>query len=61
LKEATITIYNSLGNKVLENVLLSGNGNSRYTLNLEGLPDGIYFIKIETGDIEITRKIIIRK
>jgi hypothetical protein len=56
----TLSIFNSLGDKVIEEIHEAGSGNLSYTINLEGLPDGIYFLRIITVNAEITRKIILK-
>lgn len=59
--EITLTVYNSLGNQVLKEKFHNGAENTRYIINLEGLPDGIYFLKIIYSETQITKKIILRR
>jgi hypothetical protein len=47
-----ISIYNSLGIKVLET-------SDESTINIEDLPSGMYFINVTTENLNKTKKIII--
>ena len=49
-----ITIFDVLGKKVLQILLTSKE------LNVASLSPGVYFIKIEEGDSNATRKLIVR-
>jgi hypothetical protein len=53
-KEATLKIYNSIGALVYQNTLTV----DRMEIDLTNYTTGIYFIKINSADTEIIRKII---
>jgi len=57
--QASVSFYNAVGSKVA--VFESSRGQSgefQVVWNATGLPDGIYFCRIECGGKEITRKIV---
>ncbi|HEY6162149.1 MAG TPA: T9SS type A sorting domain-containing protein, partial [Bacteroidia bacterium] len=53
---ANLTLYNSLGEKVMEKNNLSG---AQLNLNRNNLPAGIYFIRITDGEKCFSGKVII--
>jgi len=58
----TIEIYNILGCKV--ETLVQGKQHAGYhqvTWNARGIPSGLYFYRIQAGDIIETRKMILLK
>ncbi len=52
-----IIVYNSLG----QQVFLKAVNNSNFEINLSSLPEGTYFAKIISTDIEETQKFIIKR
>ncbi len=57
-----LTIYNSLGVKIATLVNgLQEAGNYKVQFNSEGLTTGIYFYKLEAGNFESTKKMILLK
>ena len=59
--KTTIEVYNLLGAvvyKIDEDVV---NGNLRKDINLEGTPNGIYFVKVLSGNQVYNKKIVITK
>ncbi len=51
-------VYNVLGQRLLENALTLNAGVHQVELRGAGLPAGVYFLKIQAGDISRTRKIL---
>lgn len=60
IKSSAITIVNNLGQVVLENQV-AGNPGESVSLNLSELSNGIYFIKINCGQENIIKRIILNK
>ena len=60
--QVTIEVYNLLGNKVI--TLLDESqeaGYHRVTWNAEGQSSGMYFYKIQAGDLVETRRMLLLK
>jgi hypothetical protein len=60
IRNPVITVVNNLGQVVLENQI-PGNPGDSVSLNLSGLNNGIYFIKINYGQENIIKQIILNK
>ena len=58
--EGKLGIYNALGALVSEKQILINEGKNNVQLNLENLPQGIYFVNIKTNDAAVTRRLIIK-
>jgi hypothetical protein len=57
-ERVSFEVYNLLGNKVLESGQgYQGAGSYTEQLNLPGLPEGMYLLKIQAGDQQVIRKI----
>ncbi|MFA5727446.1 MAG: M14 family zinc carboxypeptidase [Saccharofermentanaceae bacterium] len=54
-----IMVFNALGNEVFTGESKPSSSASRYILNIFHLPSGIYILKIITGEVTLTRKLII--
>ncbi|MCK9205370.1 MAG: T9SS type A sorting domain-containing protein [Bacteroidales bacterium] len=52
-------VFNALGNEVFTGESKPSSSASRYILNIFHLPSGIYILKIITGEVTLTRKLII--
>jgi hypothetical protein len=53
----SITVLNQLGEEVFNKFNLTENNQ---TVNLYGLPKGVYFINLKSDDLQVTRKVIIQ-
>ena len=51
------TIYDVIGKTVVQTELQ----NSRQTIDVSGLPEGLYFVRLTVGNKSVTKKIIIQK
>lgn len=58
--QPTIELYNSIGVKINSYTLSIGSG-EKITLPLDGLSDGVYFMKYSGGSISITKPIVIQR
>ncbi len=56
--KGTINIYDISGKSVFQNIFDQNESNIQ--LSLEGITSGIYFLKIEQGNREITKKLIVK-
>ncbi len=61
LQEISVKIYNVIGEMAMELTNKKGLTKGQYTIDLSALPNGIYFVKVKTGDSIITRKISLIK
>ena len=60
--EVTISIWDMLGRSMLVKDLGKQNQGSHETeLNMESMPDGIYLMRVKTGEAEQTLRILLRK
>ena len=59
---ASVSLYNTLGQKVMT-VLDSRNEVTSYTIDLsvKKLPSGIYFVRLDSGNVSMTDKLVITK
>ena len=55
---ATINIFDTLGNKVLESTFLIANSNLSQSLNLQTLPKGIYIVNAVINNVKVSKKIL---
>jgi|JI9StandDraft_2_1071091.scaffolds.fasta_scaffold87571_2 hypothetical protein len=58
--QTTIELYNSIGVKISSYTLSIGSG-EKINLPLDGLSDGVYFMKYSGGSISITKPLIIQR
>jgi len=58
-KNVTISVYNSLGAMVYSDNKGDLNGSQSINLNISNLSKGIYYINIQTGDNNISNKLIV--
>lgn len=56
-KENRLKIFNVIGNCLYQKENVPANGN----LNIEGLPSGIYFVEIKSGEMLLEKKLIISR
>ncbi|TAL62644.1 MAG: T9SS type A sorting domain-containing protein [Bacteroidetes bacterium] len=61
LKIESIEICNVFGEKIYPAVNFQINQSSNFQIDLSSQPDGVYFLKLKTGDATINEKIIIQK
>ncbi len=54
-----LAVINSVGQTVIEKPLTIAEGKNKVGIETSGLPAGIYFISIKTGDRAITKKLVI--
>jgi hypothetical protein len=54
-------VINQAGSVVLSRTLTATKGNNTRKLDLGNLPNGLYFIKIQTGAVIQTTKLVIGK
>jgi len=59
ISTAEVTVFNALGESVIAKHTVAANSNVK--LNMNGKPEGIYFVKISTQDGAVTKKIVINK
>ena len=57
--QTNLRVYDILGQEVLHKTL--ANNNNRETVSTEGFATGVYVIKLESGNVIVTKKIVIRK
>jgi len=53
-KEATLEIFNTLGEQALSPLFWKGVGNE--AVDVSSLPNGVYFLKIESGERTVNKK-----
>ena len=58
--DVTISLKDITGKQVLENTETVVVGHSKSTIDVSGLPSGIYFIKIQGVDYNLVKKLVIR-
>jgi hypothetical protein len=58
---STVSVINQAGSVVLSRTLTATKGNNNRKLDLGNLPAGLYFIKIQTGSVIQTTKLVIGK
>jgi hypothetical protein len=56
----TLRIYNFIGQQIIQTTQNNAIGDVNVTLNIETLPQGIYFIKSDIGEQTYTNKLVIR-
>ncbi|HOH84527.1 MAG TPA: T9SS type A sorting domain-containing protein, partial [Bacteroidales bacterium] len=56
-----LSVVNMVGQEIFADVLSLKAGNNLYTLNLRDKENGIYFVKLQSSDNTISRKIILNK
>ena len=61
ITEIVIEIYNSLGQKVIEKIIQPKSNSINQNLIIDELNQGIYFVKVKTGDQIRTKKLIIER
>jgi chitinase len=54
-----ISIYNSVGNEILRKDVSSSNGSYECEMEIVNLPNGVYTIKANAGDVVLIEKLII--
>ena len=59
-EKVEISLYNMIG-KNMGNVLVSDNGKGVYTLNLNSVPVGTYFVQVKTDRTITTRRLQVQK
>ncbi len=59
--QISMRVFNMVGNTVFEENSIPVNGSLKKGLNLSGLQQGIYFLKIMGGTSTITQKVVIQK
>jgi hypothetical protein len=57
--QTNLRVYDILGQEVLHKTL--ANNNNRETVSTEGFATGVYVIKLESGNVIVTKKIVIKK
>lgn len=62
-KKVVIKLYNSLGAEVQTAIEMNASvGDNEYKINIENLPEGIYFVRINVdGTSASTRRVIVLK
>jgi hypothetical protein len=60
-EQISIQVYNMVGNPVYTEINVAVNGSLKKALNLSGLQQGIYFLKVRGGSSTITQKVVIQK
>ncbi|MBK6282979.1 MAG: T9SS type A sorting domain-containing protein [Draconibacterium sp.] len=58
-KEISLTIYNSIGDRILQDLLTTVNGRLNKDMDLSDVASGVYYIKITDGNKSDTRSIIV--
>jgi PKD repeat protein len=58
-REAVVSIYDILGNKIFTQNVKISNESNRFKINLKPISSGVYFIGINMGDTEQRKKIVI--
>jgi hypothetical protein len=58
-KEVTLSIYNSIGERIAQDKLVSVNGLLEKDMDLSGISKGVYYLKITDGNKSYTRSIIV--
>jgi PKD repeat protein len=56
----SLSIYNSLNNIVYKQDKIEVNGNFKQTFEMTNLPAGVYFVRLDTKDSTIVRKLVIQ-
>ncbi|MBU2649969.1 MAG: T9SS type A sorting domain-containing protein, partial [Bacteroidetes bacterium] len=59
--KADISIYNTVGTKILEENGISFTGMYIHSIDLKDQPEGLYFLQIVSGSEKFTKKIIVNK
>lgn len=59
-KMATLSFYNTQGRKFLEQDYEVQGDIFRKTINVQSLPDGMYFVKLKTSNSEVVRKFAVK-
>jgi PKD repeat protein len=57
----SVQVFNMVGNSVYSESDIATNGSVKKALNLTGLPQGIYFLKIRGGETTLTSKLVIQR
>ena len=57
--QTNLRVYDILGQEVLHKTL--ANNNNRETVSTEGFATGVYVIKLESGNVIVTKKVVIKK
>ena len=60
-EKVNLSIYNAMGKEVYTSEELTVNRNTKLDVNMENQPDGIYFLNLKGHEINIIKKIVIRK
>jgi len=60
-EEVTITVYNSLGMKIAEIKLKPGVEGLRKSIDLSGVPEGVYFVRSRDSERELVKKVVIKR
>lgn len=62
VKDVTeIFVYNLLGSKVISENINSLSTDLKFRIDVRDLPDGIYYMNIKMGDINLIKKLVIKK
>ena len=61
VKQASLSIVNVLGQKVMQNTLRLFRGEYVYRFDARDLPTGLYFLNIESGPYRLTRKLVLMR
>ncbi len=60
-QKINLAVINMVGQEIYGNVLHLKSGNNLFNINLQDKDNGIYFIRLQSEDITLTRKIILNK
>jgi hypothetical protein len=60
-KVANINVYNVVGRQVYASTAETANGNLAKEIDLKPMPEGVYFIQVNSGADSFTKKVIIQK
>ena len=61
LSSANVTVFNALGEAVLVKQVFDLSTNNEVKLDMHNKPEGMYFVKMETPEGAVTKKIVINK
>lgn len=59
--DVTVSILDPTGKVALKQHSTLSKGDNRMTFNLNGLPNGVYFVQVRNGEIAKTRKLVIER
>ncbi|HNW89332.1 MAG TPA: Ig-like domain-containing protein [Bacteroidales bacterium] len=60
-QKINLSVINMVGQEIYGNVLHLKSGNNLFNINLQDKDNGIYFVRLQSEDITLTRKIILNR